>query len=251
MFAVPFGRGGSIWLGVYGLILLSWLGVIMMSRPLDGYDSFPAEIWAALCASAASSDPLALWAMWALMAAAMMLPTFVPSLRTFVDLGGAGASSPATVSAMVLGYLVIWIAASAIGAGLQIGLGRAGLVAPDGSSLSRYLSASLMVVAGLYQFSALKDACLSKCRMPITFFMQHWKPGARAALSMGLRLGVVCLGCCWALMLLGFVGGTMNLIWMGAATLFMTFEKLPRLGRPLTKPAGYALFAGAVVVLLT
>lgn len=246
------GGSGAGWIAVYGAILAAWIGVVAMGTRFDaGLADMPADFWATLCLSAADADPFALWAMWALMAAAMMLPTFVPSLRTFADLGAAGASTTATMIALTGGYLSIWALASGLGAGLQIGLGQAGLIAPDGSSLSRWLSAGLLVVAGLYQFSSLKDACLSKCRMPLTFFMQYWQPGVRPAYAMGLRLGVICLGCCWALMLLGFVGGTMDLLWMGAATLFMALEKLPRLGRPLTRPAGYALLAGALIVALT
>lgn len=231
------------WLGFYGSILFAWTGVALMARGLPGADlgSVPAEFWAALCASAGEAEPVALWAMWALMASAMMLPTFVPALRTFTDLGATGATTGAGAVALVAGYLSVWFGASAAGAAAQAALARAGMLTPAGASLSDWLTAALLVGSGLYQFSAFKAACLAKCRMPLTFFMQHWRPGAPAAFGMGLRLGAICLGCCWALMALGFVGGVMNLIWMGAATLFMTLEKLPEIGRHLTRPAGWAL----------
>ena len=121
----------------------------------------------------------------------------------------------------------------------------------DGRLLAPLATAALLAGAGLYQFSALKDACLAKCRMPLTYFMGHWRPGTAGALRMGLSLGLACFGCCWALMALAFVGGTMNLYWMGLATLFMIFEKLPDLGRHLQRPAGGALIAAAIAVLLT
>ena len=89
---------------------------------------------------------------------------------------------------------------------------------------------------------------MSKCRMPMTFFMQHWDEGP---LRNGLRLGLVCLGCCWALMLLGFVGGVMNVAFMGLATLIMVFEKLPDLGRYVTKPLGWLLIAAGIVRIVT
>lgn len=233
------------WLGFYGAILVAWASVALMARGLPGVElgAVPAEFWAALCASAGEAEPFALWAMWVLMAAAMMLPTFVPTLRTFMDLSATGATTTTGAAALVAGYLVVWLAGAAIGAAAQMALARGGYLTPAGASLSPWLTAILLLGAGTYQFSAVKEACLARCRMPLTFFMQHWRAGAPAALGMGLRLGALCLGCCWALMALGFVGGVMNLAWMGAATLFMILEKLPDIGRHLTRPAGWALIA--------
>ncbi len=238
------------WAGFYGGILLAWLAVALMAREQGAAGGVPAEFWAAICASAAEASLPALWAMWALMVAAMMLPTFVPALRTYTDLSATGATNGVGAVALVAGYGAIWLGASVIGAVAQAELSRAGLLTPFGASLSPWLTAALLAGAGLYQFSAAKAACLAKCRMPLTFFMEHWRPGAPAAFAMGLRLGALCLGCCWALMALGFIGGTMNLIWMGVATLFMTLEKLPDLGRHLTRPTGWALIvAGGAAAL--
>ena len=129
-----------------------------------------------------------------------------------------------------------------------MGLFRAELVSAFGDSRSNALSGALLMGAGAYQFSAIKEACLSKCRMPMTFFMQHWDEGP---LRNGLRLGAVCLGCCWALMLLAFVGGVMNVVFMGLATIIMVFEKLPDLGRYITRPLGGILIAAGVITLVT
>ena len=119
-----------------------------------------------------------------------------------------------------------------------------------GPAFSVWRTVGLLIAAGLYQMSVLKAACLAKCRMPLTFFMGRWALGPARALRMGAELGLICFGCCGALMALAFVGGTMSLLWMGAATLFMTLEKLPDLGRPLTRPAGFALLgAGAALAL--
>jgi predicted metal-binding membrane protein len=235
---------GVLWLGFFALILAAWAGLFAMilSSPLAG---LPTGLWAALCTSAAAASLPALFAMWALMSAAMMLPTFIPALRTFLNLGAAGATKPADAAALIAGYSVIWLGGAALGALAQSWLARLGLIASDGSSLSVWLTAGLLLAAGLYQFTGLKAACLAKCRMPLTFFMERWAPGTPRAFRMGLELGALCFGCCWALMALAFVGGTMSLVWMGAATLFMTLEKLPDIGRPLTRPAGYALIAAA------
>lgn len=146
---------------------------------------------------------------------------------------------------LVGGYAVVWLGFAAAAAAAQHALAGLGLLAPDGKSLSLWLTAALLLAAGLYQFSVLKSACLAKCRMPITYFLERWAPGPGRAFRMGGELGLACLGCCWALMALAFVGGTMNLLWMGAATLFMALEKLPDIGRPLTRPMGAALILAA------
>jgi predicted metal-binding membrane protein len=226
------------------VILAAWAGLFAMviTSPMAGV---PAGLWDALCLGAASADPGSLVAMWLLMSAAMMLPTFVPALQTFLNLKAAGASRPIDAVALLAGYALVWTLGAVIGAFGQLALASTGLVAPDGSSLSLWLSFTLLLVAGAYQFTHLKSACLAKCRMPLTFFMERWVPGSARAFRMGLELGLLCFGCCWALMALAFVGGTMNLIWMGAATLFMVMEKLPDIGRHLTRPAGYLLVLAA------
>lgn len=235
---------GVLWLGFFASILAAWAGLYAMvaTSPLA---DVPSGLWGALCISAASADPGSLFAMWLLMAAAMMLPTFVPAFRTFLNLGAAGAARAVDAVSLVAGYALVWVAGALVGALGQWALARAGLVAPDGSSLSLWLSAALLLMAGAYQLTHLKAACLARCRMPLTFFMERWAPGSARAFRMGMELGVLCFGCCWALMALAFIGGTMNLIWMGAATLFMVMEKLPDLGRFLTRPAGYLLVTAA------
>jgi predicted metal-binding membrane protein len=237
---------GALWLGFFALILAAWAGLYAMVVT-SGMAGLPAGLWDALCAGAASAGLGSLVAMWLLMSAAMMLPTFVPALRTFLNLGATGATRPLDAAALVAGYGLVWTLGAVLGASAQKLLAEAGFLAPDGSSLSLWLSAALLLVAGLYQFTHLKAACLAKCRMPLTFFMERWTPGAPRALRMGVELGALCFGCCWALMALAFVGGTMNLLWMGAATLFMVLEKLPDLGRPLTRPAGAVLLAASAV----
>lgn len=233
------------WLGFYGAILLGWaLLMRMMAPPMPGMTA--AEYWAALCIPAGKADPLALLAMWGLMSAAMMLPTFVPALRVFAELGAVRATDGWAMTALALGYGAVWLMFSAVAAALQLGLAWTGAMTGTGQTLAPWFSVGLLAAAGAYQFSAAKDACLSRCRHPLMFFMEHWAPGLRRALAMGARLGLWCVGCCWLLMLLGLVGGAMNLLWMGAATLFMVLEKLPAIGRHLTRPLGAALLIGAL-----
>ena len=226
------------WIGFYGLILTAWATLMAMQLGSAG----PATgFWAEICSSVTSGSAfLPVLAMWVLMSAAMMAPTVVPALRTYTDLPAA-ASNDAGFAALVAGYLVVWIGFSAIASALQLWLAGLSVLSPEGQSNLPAFTAAILLLAGAYQFTTLKDACLSKCKAPLAFFLQYWQPGAQGAARMGLRLGLVCLGCCWALMALAFVGGTMNLAWMGLATLIMALEKLPDLSRHITKPLGAAL----------
>lgn len=240
--------GAPHWLALFGLILGAWIMLYAMALPTDLRQSariFGAEFWESLCLvtpDAAGFGRVVL--MWALMAAAMMAPTALPAFATYEDLG---RSTDVRFGALVAGYLAVWLGFSALAGGLQMVLFSAGLISAFGDSLSLWLSAGLLLVAGLYQFSPVKEACLSKCRAPLTFFMAHWDEGA---LRNGVRLGLVCLGCCWALMLLAFVGGVMNIAFMGLATLIMVIEKLPQYGRLLTRPLGVVLIAAGIFVAL-
>jgi len=174
-----------------------------------------------------------------------MAPTALPAFATYEDLGHA---APTRLGPLVAGYLAVWLGFAALAAGAQLALFDAGLLTALGDSRSAALSAALLALAGAYQFSPAKEACLARCRAPLTFFFQHWDEGPWRN---GLRLGLVCLGCCWALMLLAFVGGVMNLAFMGLATVIMVMEKLPDIGRPITGPLGILLLFGAVGMLVT
>ncbi|NOX73566.1 MAG: DUF2182 domain-containing protein [Alphaproteobacteria bacterium] len=213
------------WLGFFSLILLAWLALYQMQSGMGaGYGT--------------------MFSMWVLMTAAMMAPSFVPSLKTYRDLSYTEAANTHTSAALLAGYMLVWIGFSALAALAQLALLRYDLLGMNGASNDWRLTAVLLLAAGLYQFSPLKSACLSKCRTPMTFFIGQWRPGMVGAGRMGWQLGLSCLGCCWALMALGFVGGVMNLVWMGIATALMVVEKLPQLGNVITKPLGVALLVG-------
>lgn len=240
--------GAPHWLALFGLILGAWTMLYAMALPADLRASarlFGAEFWESLCLvtpDAAGFGRVVL--MWALMSAAMMAPTALPAFATYDDLG---RSTQTRFGALVVGYLGVWLGFSILAGALQMALFSAGLVSAFGDSLSVWLSVGLLVLAGGYQFSPVKEACLSKCRAPLTFFMAHWDEGP---LRNGVRLGMVCLGCCWALMLLAFVGGVMNIAFMGLATLIMVIEKLPQYGRVLTRPLGAVLILSGLILAL-
>ncbi len=239
--------GAPHWLALFGLILGAWGALFVMAVPGDLRALsalYGADFWRELCSVTPDGAGLArIWAMWALMSAAMMAPTLIPALATYDDLSHTGAATG--MARLVGGYLVVWLGFSALAAVAQVALFRADLLDPLGQSSAGWLSAMLLGLAGVYQFTPLKHACLSKCRAPLVFFMSYWDQGPWRN---GLRLGWVCLGCCWALMALGFVGGVMNLAFMGLATLVMIVEKLPQYGRWVTRPLGASLIAGAGAV---
>jgi len=199
------------WLGFYGLVLLAWSALFAMQVPADLAEAariLGPDFWEALCrVEPGIAGAPAIFAMWALMAAAMMAPTALPALATWDDLVQSGRVPG--FGLILGGYLAVWLGFSVLATVAQMALAGAGLVDPLGRSVDAWLTAALLAAAGLYQFSALKDACLARCRRPLVFFMEHWEEGPW---RMGLRLGAVCLGCCWALMALAFVGGTMNLV---------------------------------------
>lgn len=237
------------WLGFFALVLLGWAALFAMAIPSDLRDLetvYGADFVAALCG--VTPGVAGLWlgiAMWVLMSGAMMMPTALPAFATYDDLGHATSTG---FWRLVAGYMSVWVGFSVLAGLLQAALFATGLIGALGQSLSVLFTAALLAGAGAYQFSPLKDACLSRCRAPLSFFVQHWAEGPWRN---GLRLGLDCLGCCWALMLLAFVGGTMNLAFMGLAMLVMALEKLPEIGRPLTRPLGAALLLAAALCLAT
>ncbi len=232
------------WLIFFLGVLSAWIALYAMQIPDAAV--YGLEFWVALCQvqPGLSGYPIA-FLMWALMTVAMMAPTFVPALIVFDELCHARAAPRSAFAEFVGAYLLVWLGFSGLAALAQVLLYEAAVLSPVGVIVSLPLTSALLVMAGIYQFSALKQACLSRCRAPFMFFMCHWRDGRWNAVRMGLRMGAVCLGCCWALMLLAFVGGTMNLLWMGAATFLMVLEKLPQISRYTVRPLGVALiFAG-------
>lgn len=243
-------RGISVgrmhWLGFFAVLLLAWLALFAMAIPNElraleaTYGAGVIELLCGGLLGASGFGPA--FAMWALMSAAMMAPTALPALRTYDDLGHVTSTG---FGKLVGGYLSAWLGFSLVAAAAQVALFRAGLIGTLGQSLSVPLTALLLIGAGAYQFTEMKAACLSRCRAPLTFFIQHWEEGP---FRNGLQLGLDCVGCCWALMLLAFIGGTMNLAFMGLAMVLMTLEKLPDMGRYLTKPLGLALIAAGLAL---
>ena len=204
-------------------------------------------------AHAPSAGAIAMaFVMWSVMMVGMMLPSAAPTILLYGALvrknGERGTVLPA-VWIFVSGYLAVWTAFSLLAALLQAWLETAALTTATMVSASRELSAALLVAAGIYQWLPLKEVCLRKCRDPISFFATRWRAGARGAFHMGIEHGAYCVGCCWMLMLLLFVAGVMNLLWVALIAGFVFVEKLLPAHRFTSRFAGAALTLSGVVLL--
>lgn len=250
----------SLWIAFFGGILLAWWWLYRMAASMDldliGRPGPMGQRMAAMDPRMDMYMPMAefgpVFAMWAVMMAAMMLPTLVPTLRSYEDLMVSADGTRAGWLGVILGYAIVWIAFAAVITGVQLLLLFSGVVDMLGAAQSALVSAALLVVVGLFQFSRAKEICHGVCHNPMGYFIGHWRPDAIGGLKAGLGLGAFCAGCCWGFMALGFVGGVMSLLWMGLATLFMVLEKLPQIGHRVTRPAGVLLIgAGLWLAIIT
>ena len=195
---------------------------------------------------------LPLAGMWAVMMAAMMLPTMVPTMRSYEDLMASADGTRIGWVGVLLGYSLIWVIFSAVIAAVQMGLLALSIVDMMGKVKSLWVSAALLILAGAFQFTRVKEVCHGVCHSPMSYFIGYWKTGLNGGVRMGISLGAYCVGCCWLFMVLGFAGGVMNFLWMGLATLMMVLEKLPQLGHFIIKPLGVILIlSGLSVVAFT
>ena len=189
--------------------------------------------------------------MWLLMMAAMMLPSVTPVVLLFrtMQRGRVARGSPAIpTSAFVGGYLVVWVLAG-IGADLTyIFTQAAGDHLRAGSGVVPYLGGGIIVLAGLYQFSPLKQVCLAHCRSPFHLILHGWRDGRLGALRMGASHGLSCLGCCWGIMAVLFVMGLMNLTWMAVLSILIAGEKLSPWGLAMSRVVGVLFIALGVLM---
>jgi predicted metal-binding membrane protein len=228
--------------GLLAVILISWAYLVAgagMDMPAIGGMLMPmaGPVW--------TPGYFALTlAMWAVMMAAMMLPSAAPMLLLYNKIARRRGETTKTIgstSLFGLGYVAVWAGFSVAAVALQYGLDNAKLLSPMMDTTSAALAGALLAVAGLYQWTPLKQACLRRCRSPLEFIMTEWRGGQRGAFLMGLRHGAFCLGCCWALMLLLFVGGLMNLVWIAGIAAFVLVEKTAPAGHWLARIVGAAL----------
>ena len=228
--------------GVVGLAALAWLDLWRRAGQMGMGTGMEAAMPRQMPWSPA--DLGTAMAMWGVMMVAMMLPSAAPVLLLYstAQRKRQGETEGARlVGCFAAGYLLVWLAWSALAAGLQWALQMLALLSPHLATTSTFLGAAFLLLAGGYQFTPWKNACLVQCQSPLGFFFTHWRDGAWGAIRMGMHHGAYCLGCCWALMGLLFVGGVMNLAWVAALAGFILLEKAVARGPWPSRIAGAAM----------
>ena len=233
--------------GIAGITGLAWLYLIQMAAMMPGM------------ALPAMSPPdwtpsyfLMMLIMWVIMMIGMMLPSIGPVVLLFARVAGrTGVASRPLLRTYLFaaGYLLSWVLFSLAATLMQWGMDSAALLSGQMQSSNAVFAAALLAAAGVYQFSPLKQACLRHCRGPADFLSRHWRKGLSGALRMGLGHGFYCIGCCWLLMALLFVGGVMNLLLIAGITLFVLFEKIAPFGVQGGQISGLGLILSSLLVL--
>ena len=175
------------------------------------------------------ADFLGAFLMWSSMMAAMMIPSAMPMILVFAAVYKKRQSQkkefvPAWI--FTSGYILVWVLFSAAAASLQVLFHNFAIISDGMKLVSHFVSGIVLIIAGTYQFTPLKNTCLKNCQSPLNFIMGGWRNGKKGAFTMGLKHGAYCLGCCWALMLLLFVAGIMNILWIALIAMFVFFEKI-------------------------
>jgi predicted metal-binding membrane protein len=231
----------AIWLGLAAITALSWLYVYRQMGAMEGMTDIAMPAVFAPWTIADFALNLGIW--WAMMPG-MMLPSAAPMVLTFAAINRRKRErGQPFVPAMVftLGYLIAWGLFGVFATFADWGLERAALISPITGRLSPILGAIVVTVAGIYQLTPLKSVCLTHCRSPFDFVLNHWREDTGGALRMGIEHGLYCLGCCWFLMALLFAAGIMSLLWMGAITVFVFVEKLFPAGQWIARVSGIAM----------
>lgn len=237
---------------VIALAGLGWLALGLIYSGLGVFD--------ALCQSLAM--PHGSWGaggfaivalMWGAMTLAMMLPSVSPMILTYAEIADTAArKGERIVSPFVLasGYSVVWLGFAAAATLAQYAFTRAALLDSGMQSASGLFSGAIFIGAGIYQFSALKHACLKQCQSPFPYFFANWATTPCGVFRLGVRQGLYCLGCCWAMMLVMFAVGVMNVIWMAALGMVMTFEKIGT-GKRFTYVVGVTLIVAGIAFVVS
>lgn len=239
----------TVWFGLLAVSALSWLYVVNQARN----DSGSMADMAGMGSMEASpgwdvSTYLLTLVMWVVMMAAMMLPTVIPLTLVYAASARKARRDNSLVpdtAVFVGGYLLVWATFSLAATTAQWLLDRSMLLSGN-LATSRGIGAGLLIAAGVYESTPLKRVCLRQCRGPVAFITSHWRPGVLGVARMGVSAGLYCLGCCWLVMALLFVGGVMNLLWIAAISVIVLVEKVAPGGEALSRVLGFGLIvAGA------
>lgn len=248
--------------GLLGVALIAWAYILYLAASMQSMRAdMPASTSPEMDMQMMMPNTLA-WStadfvftflMWAVMMIAMMIPSAAPMVLLFAQAFRQRHvhQNPFQATSAFLGsYLLVWTAFSLVATMVQLGLHSAVLLSPTMVSTSPFLGGFLLVAAGIYQFTPLKNACLSRCRTPLGFLLNEWREGVRGAFVMGARHGSYCVGCCWLLMALLFVAGVMNLLWVAAVALYILMEKTFPAGQWLSRGLGVLIIGWGTLLLI-
>jgi predicted metal-binding membrane protein len=244
------------------LIVLAWADLVWLANDMamegmdmTGYRMIPAGQALMMPASSPwrSIEFAYVFVMWVVMMIGMMTPSAAPIILIYARVGRQAAERRpfASTAWFAGGYFSAWIAFSVAATSAQWALERAALLTPTMAGASKVFSGIVLILAGLYQWTALKDVCLWQCQAPLGFILSHggFQKSAAGSLTLGFRHGVYCLGCCWALMILLFALGVMNLFWIAALAILVLLEKIMPSGRVIARVAGLASLSGGLWML--
>jgi predicted metal-binding membrane protein len=239
-----------IGLAIAAVTLLAWVYLFHLSRQMSAAaadDARMAAMGMAVTAQWTRTDVFLTFVMWTVMMVGMMAPSVTPVLLLAANAPRSERHVIPPVLLFGAGYLLVWVGFSAIATVTQWLLHAGALLSPAMAASSPRIAGAILIGAGLYQLTPLKNMCLTHCRSPIDFLMSHWRGGRAGPIRMGVHHGLYCLGCCWALMAVLFAVGVMNLLWVAGLALFVLVEKMMPATVLVSRMAGVALLiAGAI-----
>jgi predicted metal-binding membrane protein len=239
--------------GLFVICILSWVYIIYLYRQMVVMDMNALFFAMPMSPAWSATDFVLLFLMWLVMMIAMMTPSVAPLILIFVMVNRQRKQqqNPFVATGYLLtGYFFVWATFSLLATALQWLLQHVSLLTPEMKTTSKVLGGIILIAAGVFQFTPLKQTCLNYCRTPVDFIHRNWKEGKMGAMRMGIENGIYCVGCCWILMVLLFVSGIMNLLWVALIALFVLIEKASGHIRWIPSIAGAALIIYGVIVLM-
>ncbi len=248
MFSVRKWEQGALWVSLAGVVTIAWWYLFVLASDMGSMSEMAGmPMWD-------SAYALSMFFMWTVMMIGMMVPTAVRAIGIYMNVARTArerGSAIASTYSFVVGYVVTWTLFSVGATGIQAILDNAGLMSGMMTMTSAYLGAGVLIGAGIYQFTPWKDVCLQHCQSPAQYLAGRFGPRPVHGISLGMRHGAYCLGCCWLLMLLLFVGGVMNLLWIAAITMFVIIEKLLPRWMQVTRVSGLAMIVAGLAFFAT
>jgi len=239
--------------GLFFITILSWLYIIYLYRQMVYMDMNALFFAMPMTPEWTSADFILLLLMWLVMMIAMMTPSVAPLILVFAKVNRERKLQDhpfVNAGYLITGYFFVWAAFSVAATALQWLLQQIAWLNPEMKTTNKILGGIILILTGIFQFTPLKKTCLTYCRSPLNFVLLHWKEGKQGALRMGIENGFYCLGCCWMLMVLLFVAGIMNLLWVALIALFVLVEKISQTIRWIPYVAGFALIAYGILFLM-